>query len=216
MVALVGVSGSGKTTIADLMMNLIDAVEGKIKINGIPIDDINKRLLHQQMSYVSQDNIVFNGTLRDNICIRKPDATDKEIWEVLQMVTLDQFVQSLPDGLNSQIGENGIKLSGGQKQRVVFARALIIKPRFLILDEATSHLDVESEMAIQKALESMRHNLTMVVIAHRLSTVQSADLIYVLDQGKIIESGTYDELVKKKGRFYHFATLAEKSNSLEF
>ena len=209
MTALVGVSGAGKTTIADLIIGLIEPQHGSIRVNDYPLSDVNKRKLHAMIGYVSQETVLFNVSLKDNIAIRKQNATDEEVGRVLKIVALDNFVASLPDGYHTQVGENGIKLSGGQRQRVALARALIISPELLILDEATSALDVESEAAIQSALEYMRDSLTIVIIAHRLSTVKSADLIYVIEDGKIVESGNYEQLVKFGGRLYEFDQTAK-------
>jgi subfamily B ATP-binding cassette protein MsbA len=207
MTALVGVSGAGKSTVADLATSLIEPQRGKVTVNGHDMADVNKRKLHKKMSYVSQENVLFNGSIRDNICVRKPGATQEEISDVMRVVALDGFIESLPEGCDTQIGENGVKLSGGQRQRISLARALITRPELLILDEATSHLDVESEVAIKNALENMRERLTIIVIAHRLSTVESADLIHVIENGRIVESGTHEDLMKSKGRLYQFVNM---------
>ncbi|MDA2936636.1 ABC transporter ATP-binding protein/permease [Acidobacteria bacterium AH-259-A15] len=206
--AIVGGSGAGKSTLVDLVMGLVEAPQGSILINGYPLAEVNKQDWRLKIGYVSQESVLFNSTLRENVTIRKPDATDVEIHKVCSDVALDQFIQSLPKGYDTEIGENGIKLSGGQRQRIALARALIVHPQLLILDEATSFLDVESEAAIQSALESIHGLLTVIVIAHRLSTVKSADIIHVLENGKVIESGSYHTLLKLKGRFYQFDQLA--------
>jgi len=211
MTALVGLSGAGKSTIADLIIGLIDPTLGKVLINGLSISEINKRRLHAMTAYVSQESVLFNGTIKENITIRRPEALEKEIGRVLQIVALEDFISSLPDGLDTQVGENGVKLSGGQKQRIALARALIIEPQLLILDEATSALDVESEAAIQSALEYMRNSLTIIVIAHRLSTVKSADMIFVIEKGSLVEQGSYDELVERRGRLFQFDQIASRA-----
>ncbi len=209
--AIVGVSGSGKTTIVDLLMGLLEPREGKLMFGTHALSEINKKELHKKIGYVSQESVLFNGTIKDNIIIRKPDATDKEISEVLKMTALDKFISSLPEGFNTQIGENGIRLSGGQRQRIALTRALIIKPQFLILDEATSSLDVESEAAIQSAIDNIHGSLTILIIAHRLSTVRLADVIHLISHGEVVESGTYGELLVLKGSFYRFDQISSKS-----
>lgn len=215
MTALVGVSGTGKTTIADLIVGLMEPQRGGISINGHSMPEIDRAKLHELIGYVSQDSVLFNGTIRENVCIRKENATRQEMDRVFSIVALDEFIKTLPHGYETEIGENGIKLSGGQRQRIALARALIISPQLLILDEATSSLDVESEAAIQSALEYMRKKLTIIVIAHRLSTVKSADIIHVIEGRRIVESGGYEELVRLKGRLYRFDQAAGIRNSVE-
>jgi len=210
--AIVGGSGVGKSTLVDLVIGLVEPAEGDILINGYPLTEVNKREWRLKVGYVSQESVLFNSTLRENLTIRKPDATDSELRKVCSDVALDQFIQSLPNGYDTEVGENGVKLSGGQRQRIALARALIVQPQLLILDEATSSLDVESETAIQSTLETIRGLLTVIVIAHRLSTVKSADIIHVLENGKVIESGSYDSLLKLRGRLYQFDQLTYQKN----
>jgi len=206
--AIIGVSGSGKTTIVDLLIGLLNPIEGQILFGAYSLSELNKIELSKKISYVSQDSVLLNGTIKDNIVIRKPDASNKEVAIILEMVVLKDFVNSLPEGLDTEVGENGIKLSGGQKQRIALARALIVSPKLLIMDEATSALDVESEAAIKSAVERIHGSLTIVIIAHRLSTVKSADTIHVIENGQIYESGSYKELMQKKGKLFHFARVA--------
>lgn len=210
MTALVGISGAGKTTIADLIAGLISPQSGSVTINGYAMQDINKSKLHDLIGYVSQDSVLFNGTIRENVCIRRDNISEDDVDRIFKIIALDKFVSNLPEKYNTEIGENGVRLSGGQRQRIALARALVVSPQLLILDEATSALDVESEAAIQSALEYMRHSLSIIVIAHRLSTVKSADIIHVIEGRKIVESGSYEELVRKKGRLYQFDRTANR------
>jgi len=210
--AIVGGSGVGKSTLVDLIIGLVEPTQGDVMINGYPFSAVDKRDWRLRVGYVSQESVLFNSTLRENLTIRKPDATDLELRKVCSDVELDRFIQSLPNGYDTEVGENGVKLSGGQRQRIALARALIVQPQLLILDEATSSLDVESEKAIQSALESIHGLLTVIVIAHRLSTVKSADIIHVLENGKVIESGSYDSLLKLRGRLYQFDQLTYPKN----
>jgi len=192
-----------------LIVGLIEPQKGMVRINGYPAGEINKSRLHDLIGYVSQDSVLFNGTIRENVCIRKEDITGPEMDRIFKIVALDKFIAGLSAGYDTQIGENGLKLSGGQRQRLALARALTISPSLLILDEATSSLDVESESAIQEALEYMRNSLTIIVIAHRLSTVKSADLIHVVENRRIVESGNYQDLIRQKGRLYQFDRTAD-------
>jgi ABC-type multidrug transport system fused ATPase/permease subunit len=200
--AIIGISGSGKTTIVDLLIGLLKPKDGHILFGSTSLLEINKNKLSEKISYVSQDSILFNGTILENIVMRKQNASKKEIEDVLEMVALSSLIEDLPDGLYTEVGENGVKLSGGQKQRIALARALIVSPNLLIMDEATSALDVESETAIRKSIEKLHGSITIVLVAHRLSTIKSADIIYVMEHGTILESGTYNSLVKEKGRLY--------------
>lgn len=198
-VALVGQSGSGKSTIANLVTRFYDVNEGGIYIDGINIKDITKNSLRAQMGLVTQDSILFNDTIKNNLLLGKADASEAEILEALKVANAWEFVKDLPKGIHTNIGDSGNKLSGGQKQRLSIARAVLKNPPIMILDEATSALDTESERLVQDALENMMHNRTSIVIAHRLSTIQNADLIVVMQQGEIAEQGTHDDLLAKKG-----------------
>lgn len=198
-VALVGQSGSGKSTIANLLTRFYDVNEGTIAIDGIEIKDINLQSLRELMGLVTQDSILFNDTIKANIALGKQDATDDEIIEALKIANAFEFVQDLPLGIHTNIGDSGNKLSGGQKQRLSIARAVLKNPPIMILDEATSALDTESEKFVQIALENMMQNRTSIVIAHRLSTIQKADKIVVMQKGQIVEQGTHEELIARQG-----------------
>lgn len=200
-VALVGQSGSGKSTIANLLTRFYDVQEGTITIDNINIKDIEMHSLRGLMGIVTQDSILFNDSIKNNLLIGKPDATDDEIIEALKIANAYEFVKDLPEGINSNIGDTGGKLSGGQKQRLSIARAVLKNPPIMILDEATSALDTESEKFVQVALENMMQNRTSIVIAHRLSTIQKADTIVVMQKGEIVEQGTHDELLAKEGTY---------------
>ena len=200
-VALVGQSGSGKSTIANLLTRFYDVNEGEILIDNHNIKDITMQSLRGLTGLVTQDSIMFNGTIKENIRIGKQDATDEEIIEALKIANAYEFVKDLPNGIETNIGDSGNKLSGGQKQRLSIARAVLKNPPIMILDEATSALDTESEKFVQVALENMMQNRTSIVIAHRLSTIQKADKIVVMNKGKIVEQGTHDELLALNGNY---------------
>lgn len=200
-VALVGQSGSGKSTIANLVTRFYDVNEGKILIDGVDIREIRKKSLRSLMGLVTQDSILFNDTVRNNVGLGKDNATDEEIIDALKIANAWEFVKDLPLGLETNIGDSGNKLSGGQKQRLSIARAVLKNPPIMILDEATSALDTESERLVQKALENMMKNRTSIVIAHRLSTIQNADQIVVMQRGQIVEQGKHEELLAKKSTY---------------
>lgn len=200
-VALVGQSGSGKSTIANLLTRFYDVKEGEITIDGVNIKDMEMHSLRALMGLVTQDSILFNDTIKNNLLIGKPNATNEEIIEALKVANAYEFVKDLPNGIETNIGDAGGKLSGGQKQRLSIARAVLKNPPIMILDEATSALDTESEKFVQVALENMMQNRTSIVIAHRLSTIQKADKIVVMQKGEIVEQGTHDELLAKNGTY---------------
>jgi len=206
-VALVGQSGSGKSTIANLLTRFYDVQEGRIKIDGVDIKVMNLKSLRDLMGLVTQDSILFNDTIKANIALGKPEATDDEIIEALKIANAYEFVKDLPEGIYTNIGDSGNKLSGGQKQRLSIARAVLKNPPIMILDEATSALDTESERLVQIALENMMQNRTSIVIAHRLSTIQKADTIVVMHKGKIVEQGTHDELLAKNGTYSKLVSM---------
>jgi subfamily B ATP-binding cassette protein MsbA len=206
-VALVGQSGSGKSTIANLLTRFYDVNEGTISIDGTNIKDMNLQSLRGLMGLVTQDSILFNDTIKANISLGKLDATDEEIIEALKIANAFEFVNQLPNGIYTNIGDSGNKLSGGQKQRLSIARAVLKNPPIMILDEATSALDTESEKFVQVALENMMQNRTSIVIAHRLSTIQKADAIIVMQKGKIVEQGTHEELIKLNGTYNKLVTM---------
>jgi subfamily B ATP-binding cassette protein MsbA len=206
-VALVGQSGSGKSTIANLLTRFYDVNEGTIAIDTVNIKDINLQSLRGLMGLVTQDSILFNDTIKANISLGKLDATDDEIIEALKIANAYEFIQDLPLGIYTNIGDSGNKLSGGQKQRLSIARAVLKNPPIMILDEATSALDTESEKFVQVALENMMQNRTSIVIAHRLSTIQKADNIVVMQKGEIVEQGTHDELISMNGTYNKLVTM---------
>lgn len=200
-VALVGQSGSGKSTIANLLTRFYDVNEGSIKIDGHNITDFDLLSLRKLMGLVTQDSILFNDSIRNNVALGKQDATDEEIIDALKIANAYEFVSQLPLGIQTNIGDSGNKLSGGQKQRLSIARAVLKNPPIMILDEATSALDTESERLVQEALENMMQHRTSVVIAHRLSTIQKADIIVVMQQGMIVEQGKHDDLMAREGTY---------------
>ncbi len=201
-IALVGNSGGGKSTIVSLLPRFYDVGSGNVLIDGIDIRDVTLSSLRDKMAVVFQDNFLFAGTIRDNVKIGKPDASDEEIWKALDMAYLTDFAASLKEGLDTYIGERGILLSGGQKQRLAIARAFIKDAPIIILDEATSALDNKSEAVVQKAIENLMKDKTVFVIAHRLSTVRNADKIVVINEGEIMEIGSHEELMEMENGFY--------------
>lgn len=206
--AIVGKSGAGKSTLIDLIMGLNLPEKGQVVVDGVPITKNNLLSLRQSLSYVPQDPYVFNTTIRENLTLVKELATEEEIWEALNFASAADFVRELPEGLDTVIGDRGIKLSGGERQRLVLARAILRKPYILVLDEATSALDSESESRIQQSLELLRGKMTIIVIAHRLSTIRNADQVFVIDQGKVIQQGGFHQLAQEKGKV--FSLLLDK------
>ncbi|MBT2709463.1 ABC transporter ATP-binding protein [Pseudomonas sp. ISL-84] len=201
MSAVVGKSGAGKSTLIDLLMGLNKPESGNILIDGKPLSNENLFALRSSISYVPQDPFLFNSSVRENLLLIQPDASEKQIWEALEFAAAD-FVSNLPQGLDTLIGDRGIKLSGGERQRLVLARAILRKPSILILDEATSALDTENETKIQEALERLNGKMTIIVIAHRLSTIKNADQVVVLDKGEIIQQGEFGQLAKEEGSMF--------------
>ncbi len=208
--ALVGNSGGGKTTVSSLIPRLYEIQEGSITIDGKDIKNITQNSLRKQIAMVFQDNFLFSGTIRENILLGNPNISDEGIWEALKSACLYDFVKGLKDGLDTQIGERGILLSGGQKQRLAIARAFVKNAPIVILDEATSALDTKSEHVVQEALDNLMKNRTVIVIAHRLSTIQNADNIVVINDGRIVESGTHENLIKKEGAYASLYTMQFK------
>jgi ABC-type multidrug transport system fused ATPase/permease subunit len=201
-IAIVGPSGAGKSTIASLLLRFYDINGGEISIDGKNIYDYDLETLRGNMSIVPQDVILFGGTIRENIAYGKPNATEDEIIKAAKQANAYQFIKGFPEKFETIVGERGIKLSGGQRQRIAIARALLKNPRILILDEATSSLDSESEKLVQEALEILMEGRTSIIIAHRLSTIRSADQIIVLDDGTIKEQGTHQELIALENGIY--------------
>jgi subfamily B ATP-binding cassette protein MsbA len=199
IIAIVGKSGVGKTTLVDLLPRFHDPSEGAIFLDGIGISTASLRSLREQIGVVSQDVILFNDTVRNNIVFGRPGAAEDEIISAAKAAYAHDFIKELPQGYETVIGEKGVRLSGGQRQRISIARALLKNPPILILDEATSSLDTESEIMVQRALEKLMENRTTIVIAHRLSTIRRATRILVLDKGRVVESGTHEELFRTGG-----------------
>lgn len=206
-IAVVGGSGEGKTTLIDLISLYFIPAKGKILLDGIDTTALNLSFLRKIIAYVPQEIILFNDTIKNNILYGKPNAADQEIKKAAEAAYISHFVEKLPQGYNQLVGERGVELSGGQKQRIAIARALIRDPKILILDEATASLDTESERLVQNALEKLIKGRTTFIIAHRLSTVQKADKILVIEKGRIAEQGTHKELIKKKGVYFKFYSL---------
>jgi subfamily B ATP-binding cassette protein MsbA len=204
---LVGQSGSGKSTLANLVTRFYDVNEGSIIIDGENVKDISKKSLLGLMGIVAQDSILFNDSVAENIKLSKQDATIEEVQKASVIAHAHEFVKDLPQQYDTNIGDSGNKLSGGQKQRLSIARAVLKNPPIMILDEAMSALDTESEQIVQVALENMMANRTSLVIAHRLSTIQNADNIVVLKKGKIVEQGKHEELLAKKGEYFKLVTM---------
>ncbi len=206
VIALVGSSGAGKSTIASLAASFLNPTSGKITIDGQDISKVSLNSYRSHLGVVLQDEFLFEGTLKENILFSKPNATANELENAVSAAYVNEFTDRFEDGLETVIGERGVKLSGGQRQRIAIARAILANPKIIILDEATSNLDTESEMMIQKSLNKLVKGRTTFVIAHRLSTIRQADEILVIEQGKIAERGTHNELIAKKGRYYDLYT----------
>ena len=200
--AIVGESGSGKSTLVKLLFRFYDVNQGNITIDGQNISQVTQHSLRQQIGIVPQDTVLFNESLFENIRYGKPDADDKAVWQAIKMAHLDNFIKSLPQGVDTLVGERGLKLSGGEKQRVAIARTILKKPPIMVFDEATSSLDSHAEQAILTAIKNVSKNHTSLVIAHRLSTITDADNIIVIHQGEIIEQGTHQQLLSQHGHYY--------------
>jgi subfamily B ATP-binding cassette protein MsbA len=204
--ALVGTSGSGKTTIAGLAATFLNPDSGLISIDGIDQSKVSLDSYRSQLGVVLQDDFLFEGTIRENILFPRPNATENEVQQAVKAAFVHEFTDRFELGLDTVIGERGVKLSGGQRQRIAIARAILANPRILILDEATSNLDTQSESYIQNSLRTLMQGRTTFVIAHRLSTIRQADQILVVEDGEIVERGKHEELIEKKGRYFELYT----------
>jgi ABC-type multidrug transport system fused ATPase/permease subunit len=201
MVALVGSSGAGKSTIAQLLPRLYDVDEGAVRLGGVDVRDLTADSIRDTLGMVTQDGHLFHDSIRANLLLARPEATEEEIWDSLRRARLAGLIESLPDGLDTVVGERGYRLSGGERQRLTIARLLLARPRVVILDEATAHLDSTSEAAVQEALAEALDGRTAIVIAHRLSTIRAADLILVVEDGRVVEQGTHATLLAEGGRY---------------
>jgi ABC-type multidrug transport system fused ATPase/permease subunit len=201
-IALVGQSGSGKSTIASLLMRLYPTQRGTITLDGIDINEMDLSSYRSVFAIVPQEVLLFGGTIKENIRYGRPEATEEELLEAARISNSLEFIQSFPEGFQTIVGERGIKLSGGQRQRIAIARAVLRNPDILLLDEATSSLDAESEKVVQEALDRLLEGRTAIIIAHRLATIRNVDRIYVLEDGRIVEQGTHDELIERDEGIY--------------
>lgn len=208
--ALVGSSGSGKSTIAGLAATFLNPVSGTVKMDDVDLSKVNLSSFRRNLGVVLQDDFLYEGTIRENVLFPRPDATDAQLQAAVEGAYVNEFTDRFEDGLDTVIGERGVKLSGGQRQRISIARALLADPKIIILDEATSNLDTESESFIQKSLNTLMKDRTTFVIAHRLSTIQQADQILVIEEGNIVERGRHEELLAKKGRYYDLYTYQSR------
>lgn len=208
--ALVGSSGSGKSTIAGLAATFLNPDKGEVSLDGVDLSKVNLNSYRSHLGVVLQDDFLYEGTIRENILFPRPNASEKELLEAVNGAYVNEFTDRFKDGLDTVIGERGVKLSGGQRQRISIARALLADPKIIILDEATSNLDTESETFIQKSLQSLMKDRTTFVIAHRLSTIQKADQILVIEEGKIVEQGKHETLLDQKGRYFELFTYQSR------
>ena len=201
-IALVGHTGAGKSTIVKLLARFYDPTGGRITVDGNDLRDVTVASLRRQLGIVPQEGFLFAGSVRENIAFGRPDATDDDVRAAAEAVGAHEFIQALPEGYETNVQERGARLSIGQRQLVAFARALLADPRILILDEATSSVDIPTEARIEEALETLLRHRTAFVVAHRLSTIRRADMIVVLEHGEVIEAGTHAELIERRGRYY--------------
>jgi ABC-type multidrug transport system fused ATPase/permease subunit len=206
--ALVGHSGSGKSTIVSLLLRYYDVSGGSIQLNGIDLREYDLKSFLQKVGYVSQDAFIYNASIWENISFGG-HYTEEQIKKAAEKANIDLFINNLPEGYCAVVGDQGLKLSGGEKQRIAIARALVREPDILVLDEATSNLDNKSEAAVQDSINQIAQNITTFMIAHRLSTIKKADMIYVMSGGRIVENGTHNSLMEKKGRYYELYKSGE-------
>lgn len=211
IIAVVGPSGAGKTTIANLLPRFYDVTDGALRIDGVDVRDVTFKSLREQIGLVPQETMLFNASIKDNILYGRLDGTDEEVYAAAKAANALEFIEKMPEGMDTIVGERGSSLSGGQRQRIAIARAILKDPKILILDEATSALDTESEKLVQEALERLMKNRTAFVIAHRLSTIKNADQIIVMKQGRVVESGTHEELLEQDGLYKSLYSIQFKS-----
>lgn len=206
-VGLVGKSGCGKSTVIGLILRFYDVGKGWVKVDGVDIREMDLQWYRKHVALVSQDPLIFSGTIRDNILFGKPDASENELVDAARAANAHEFISSLKDGYEAECGERGVQLSGGQKQRLAIARAIIRNPTILLLDEATSALDVQSEQVVQQALDRIMVGRTTIVVAHRLNTIKKLDSIAFVADGKVVEQGSYAQLKNQRGAFFNLANL---------
>jgi len=211
MAALVGATGVGKTTLSQLIARFYDPTNGRVCIDGNDLRDLTIESLRKNISLVLQDTFLFNGTIEENIAFSKPDSVFEDIEKAARIARIHEDIELMPDGYNTQVGERGVKLSGGQKQRIAIARAVLCQSPVLILDEATASVDVRTEAKIQQAINEIAGSRTIVIIAHRLSTVRNADRIFVFEKGRIVQSGTHNELIEQDGLYQKLCQVQEKN-----
>jgi ATP-binding cassette subfamily B protein len=215
MIGIVGHSGVGKSTLINLILRLYDCTQGQISIDGVNIKDISQKSLRSQVGVVLQETFLFDGSVLENIAYAKPDASFEEVIRAAKVANAHDFIVRLPDGYNTRVGNKGYQLSGGERQRIAIARAILHNPRIIILDEATASLDTQTEKQIQDALGKLTHGRTTIAIAHRLSTLSSADRLIVLDKGRLAEFGTHNELMRKKGVYYRLVMAQRQTTSMK-
>jgi ABC-type multidrug transport system fused ATPase/permease subunit len=212
MTALVGESGSGKSTIIDLLLGLQIPIKGEVLLDNIPLSDWKQNSFREKVGYIPQDPILFNTSIRNNLLWSKETANEEELYHSLELANAKFFVQQLPMGIDTIVGDRGVLLSGGQRQRIALARALLRQPEILILDEATSSLDTESEKSIKLSIDTLSKKMTILIVAHRLSTISSSDYVYVLQTGQVVEEGQYKDLASNLNSIFSFMLMNQSKD----